>query len=289
MLLLQRRGVVLAALAHLAARPPSSASSASIVETSEASLLDVLAAGTPLTLQQASTVDALIRELERDGGSQSDQVDGIGAFGPWLGCWDIKYLGASGGAALEAPAGMRLVSARAFVNGPPDARRELRGLGDMGGASIELVYAGPQGTQLLLTRSGSLIKLPALGYQLDFASETEAYELSANGARTVGRVGEGPPMLVSAVSKASAALRGDALRGGTLLQVPDGGATRDFSYLSEQLWISRGRKGSRAPTVLQRCDARALAPPPTRPDLTSTCSQTGWQSGAGLCRTQPLF
>ena len=62
--------------------------------------------------------------------------------------------------------------------------------------------------------------------------------------------------------------------------------TRDISYLSERLWISRGRDGA---TVLQRCDARALAPPPTRPDLSSTCAETGWQSGSGLCRRQALF
>ena len=220
-----------------------------------------------------SYIENLVKTLEKDGGTQHDSCFDEGAFGPWIGAWSIRYADSFQGGPLNSLRGMKLLSARQFVNGPPNAKEELKGKFQDGGIATECVYGEADGRRrILLSRSGSLIKLPAFAYRLDFAKPAAAYEFDENG--------DGSPGRLAPLSDASLGL--DRLPGGATL--------REISYLSERVWISRSSDDG-ALVVAERSDARALAPSTkaNAPDLSSTCAETGWQSGSGLCRRQALF
>ena len=207
---------------------------------------------------------------------------------PWIGCWDVLLAGTGGGfpASLAPGGGATLRSARQFVYGPPSVRDDLRGVDREGGTSIECTYelAGSDGarpaSRILVASSGSLTKLPSFAYRLEFAQPARAYALPATGGAdgdgvAAAAAAEAPPELKELPAAATA----------NLVRSVAGGATRkEISYLSERVWISRSGDGGTA-TVLARCDARALAPPAGRPDLTAPCSDTR----GTLCRRRALF
>ena len=228
--------------------------------------------------------DVAIRTLEARGGSQRDQTEGIGAYGSWIGSWEVLY--AAGELApqptLTDARGVRLalVESRQFVYGPPNAREELKGVGRDGGVSTESLYVSADGaTRLLLVRSGSLVKLPDQAYRLELSLSPRTYRLPpATGVERQPAADAGEVIEERLVPAASGT---DGARGSSAASL-----LCDFSYLSERLWISRCGD-ERALTVLRRSDARALAPPSARPDLTAPCSDTGW--GPTMCRRQALF
>ena len=248
-------------------------------------LQDSEAVGAGPLVARSREVDGLINDLERTGGSQRDQTDGIGSWGSWIGAWDVLYVGGSpfvggpvGSLRTKLRAGgeevtLRCVSARQFVYGPQDAAEDLSLKGRDGGTSTELVYAMDDaggGGQILLTRSGAFTKMPGFDFRLDFAQPPRAYRLSAD------------------ADGSDSGLRQMAIATTTGVLYPMGGASlREISYLSERLWISRSNDdGGRV--VLLRSDARALVPPAQRPDLTATCAEAIFVRGA-VCRTKGLF
>ena len=248
---------------------------------------------------RSSAPQTLAAQLGR-GGSQTSLAEGIGAFElPWLGCWDILYAG--GGDAFDGLRNtdrrrLQLTSAKLFINGPPRAGEELEGYGRDGGCSTELTYAVPDEREggrvgagsrrrLLVARSGTLVKLPAFAYRLEVAplAETFLFDAFSSDDEHRGQVGPALTPLRDVDMLGTLPLVANAARGGA-------GTLRDITYLDERVWISRSRDDG-ALTILQRCGSRAQAPPPTRPDLTGPCSETGWSTrGAGrLCRSSQLF
>lgn len=262
-----RRLVLLGALTALSA-PARAHADEDDAATLEDRLASALEEGGPagiwLSTSGASVAESLVASLEKLGGSQRALAEGIGGFEvPWIGPWDIVYAGGAGAFPTEIRDGaqgqaLALKSARQFVYGPADAKAELSGRGVDGSASVELVY----GDTRLVAISGSLTKLPSYAYRLDLSQPAAAYSLR-RGSRDITPL---PSTRTYSVAGA-------------------GGATmRRISYLSERLWISRSDNGDL--TVLQRCDAIALAPPATRPDLTAPCSDT---ADRPVCRRQALF
>ena len=275
-----RRTLLLGAAASAFAAIPAFA------EDDEAALEDQLlrvldSRGLPLSRVDAARVESLVSRLETLGGSQRDQAEGIGAYGPWIGCWNSVYYNAGSGTfpyELRGPSGstLRMVRTRQFIFGPADANEELRGIGRDGSASLEATYEGDNGSQLLLlARTGAFTKLPSTVFRLDYSQRpTSAYTLSTRNGGTVATP------LPSAGGSSYSALGGG---GG-------GDATRRrISYLSERVWISRAVDGGTL-TVLQRCDdggeGKALAPPPTRANLGATCADT---ADRPVCRREALF
>lgn len=230
-----------------------------------------------LSTSQKRETDALVLKLEALGGSQRSLAEGIGSFElPWLGCWEMLYTaGATPFRSELVDAGgerLALIGARQFVFGPTDARAELRGVSADGGVSLECTYAASGGasTRLLTASDGSLSKLADFAYRIEYAP-----------ARTFSF----SPSLASPLEAASLTpLDPGSLR--ATLPPPASAYQRVISYLSPRLWISRSSDGSSL-AVMRRCDARALAPPRARLDLTAPCSETGW--GRPMCRKQALF
>ena len=184
--------------------------------------------------------------------------------------------------------GATLRGARQFVYGPPNVKDDLRGIDREGGTSIECTYEIPPGpggaappdearpaSHVLLASSGSLTKLPSFAYRLDFTQPARAYALPSAGGAGAADGDDGVVSLPELPAAAADSLIRTAVGGATLKQI---------SYLSERVWISRGGDGS-ALAVLARCNARALAPPAGRPDLTAPCSDTR----GTLCRRRAQF
>ena len=292
-----RRLVLLGALAAASAPAHARAAITSSGEgdaeaATEAALISILdhggAAGTSLSSTDAARVEGLVAQLEKLGGSQRQLAEGIGGFEvPWLGCWDVRYTSGAGAYAVELRddkrGRLRLVRVRQFVYGPADAKAELSGASIDGSTSLEALYesAAPPSSddgrgdeRLLLVRSGSLSKLPAYSYRLDFAQPAAAYALPAAAGRMLTPLPA--PAIGGALFTASSA---------------SGATLRRITYLSERLWISRGSDDGSV-TLLLRCDGgdgddgRALAPPRARPDLTAPCSDS---ADRPICRRQALF
>jgi hypothetical protein len=277
---LERRDLLLASILAAASVPPHASRASELlppIDEVEDTLINLLQAGAPagtlLTRAQASKAEMLVAALEADGGEQLLANEGIGSWGSWIGSWDVRYVGQSGfiGGPLfpgvtkfqpgQPEVRPRLRSARQFVFGPTDTAADLRGIGRDGSLSTELTYALDGGTELLLTRSGSFTKLPKYAYRTEYVQP--ARRLLMPGAT---------PLAVDTLGVFN----------------PAGGASlREISYLSEKLWISRSNDDGGL-LVLQRTDARALAPPEERPDLTATCAEAVFVRGK-VCRTTPLF
>jgi len=238
-------------------------------------------------LQTSSLADAkaLVVELESLGGSQKQLAEGPGSFEiPWIGGWDLLYSdGAVAGPLATSPVvllsgeqvKLRLSATRAFVYGPTSTTEDLKGRGLDGSASIERIYTvepaqplapsapSARPPSILLARSGSITKLPDYAYRIEFRGPARAYAVLGEAA------GEELQLPTGALSPAVA-------------------ATERISYLSERLWLSRG-SGDEL-TVLRRSDARALAPPPGRPDLTAPCSDAPFPGRTEpLCRQRAMF
>jgi len=288
-----RRAFVFGALASLrprvlsAGEPP--AADAQQLEDQLLAALEPGGVGAKRSPSELRAAEGLIAQLERLGGTQKALAEGPGSYEvPWIGCWDVLFsCGAAGFPASLAPSGgATLRGARQFVYGPPSVKDDLRGIDREGGTSIECTYEMPPGpngaappdgarpaSRVLLASSGSLTKLPNFAYRLDFTQPARAYALPTAGGAADGDDGVGSlPELPAAAA-------------GSLIRATAGGATlKEISYLSERVWISRGGDGG-ALTVLARCNARALAPPAGRPDLTAPCSDTR----GTLCRRRAQF
>ena len=291
MLAFSRRAIVLGALASLRPRVLSasefSAADAQLIEDQLMVALEPGGVGAKRSPSELRDLEGLIAQLERFGGSQKGLTEGPGSYEvPWIGCWDVLFVGGVAGFPASLSDGATLRGARQFVYGPPNARDELRGIDRDGGTSIECTVelpapvggaARPDGarpaSRVLLASSGSLTKLPNFAYRLDFAQPARAYALPTEGdADSDDGVGAALTELPAAAA-------------GSLVHATAGGATlKEISYLSERVWISRSADGG-ALTVLARCDARALAPPAGRPDLTAPCSDTR----GTLCRRRALI
>ena len=290
-----RRAFVFGALASLrpqvlsAGEPP--AADAQELEDQLLAALEPGGVGARRSPSELRAAEGLIAQLERLGGSQKALAEGLGSYEvPWIGCWDVLFLdGAAGFPASLAPAGgATLRGARQFVYGPPNVKDDLRGIDREGGTSIECTYEIPPGpggaappdearpaSHVLLASSGSLTKLPSFAYRLDFTQPARAYALPSAGGAGAADGDDGVVSLPELPAAAADSLIRTAVGGATLKQI---------SYLSERVWISRGGDGS-ALAVLARCNARALAPPAGRPDLTAPCSDTR----GTLCRRRAQF
>ena len=288
-----RRAFVFGALASLrprvlsAGEPP--AADAQQLEDQLLAALEPGGVGAKRSPSELRAAEGLIAQLERLGGTQKALAEGPGSYEvPWIGCWDVLFVGGAAGfpASLAPSGGATLRGARQFVYGPPSVKDDLRGIDREGGTSIECTYEMPPGptgavppdgarpaSRVLLASSGSLTKLPNFAYRLDFTQPARAYALPTAGGAADGDDGVGSlPELPAAAA-------------GSLIRATAGGATlKEISYLSERVWISRGGDGG-ALTVLARCNARALAPPAGRPDLTAPCSDTR----GTLCRRRAQF
>ena len=280
-LCLARRAVVTSLIAGAMLRPlPGGAATVGAVapEDLEERLIERLRAGGAAAKRLApadvAAAEALMDELERSGGSQLQAAEGIGSWGSWIGAWDVLYCGAACADGPLAPrpaktdgAQLRLVGARQYVYGPSNSREDLKGVGRDGGTSTELLYAPSldEAPSLLLARSGSFTKLPAYAFRVEFPQLPRAFELPVE-------TGGGALRPLPAAE----------------LGAPAGGAwSRDISYLSERLWISRSSAdGGRR--VLLRSDAVPLVPPAERPDLTYMCSDAVFVRGS-ICRKKALF
>ena len=285
-----RRAFVFGALASLrprvlsAGEPP--AADAQQLEDQLLAALEPGGVGAKRSPPELRAAEGLIAQLERLGGTQKALAEGPGSYEvPWIGCWDVLFVGGAAGfpASLAPSGGATLRGARQFVYGPPSVKDDLRGIDREGGTSIECTYEMPPGpngaappdgarpaSRVLLASSGSLTKLPNFAYRLDFTQPARAYALPTAGGADDG-VGSLPELPAAAA--------------GSLIRATAGGATlKEISYLSERVWISRGGDGG-ALTVLARCNARALAPPAGRPDLTAPCSDTR----GTLCRRRAQF
>ena len=289
-----RRAFVFGALASLrprvlsAGEPP--AADAQQLEDQLLAALEPGGVGARLSPSELRAAEGLIAQLERLGGSQKGLAEGPGSYEvPWIGSWDVLFWGGAAFPASLAPTGgATLRGARQFVYGPPSVKDDLRGIDREGGTSIECTYEMPPGpggaaapdgarpaSRVLLASSGSLTKLPNFAYRLDFTQPTRAYALPTAGGAGAADGDDGVGSLPELPTAAA----------GSLIRTAAGGATlKEISYLSERVWISRGGNGG-ALTVLARCNARALAPPAGRPDLTAPCSDTR----GTLCRRRAQF
>ena len=237
------------------------------------------AAGTLLSPTDDDTVTSLVSQLERQGGSQLEPAEGIGSWGSWIGSWEIIYAEPSRegspivSSKVDTGRPLRLVSAREFVYGPPNAAEDLQGAASNGGASIECLFAqdggSSAGTQLVVSRSGSFTKLSALSYRRDFGGAAVRVLPSSTGNAGANAASVATYALAAPIEPVGGIMLGE------------------FTYLSERLWISKSEGGAR--TVLLRSDAAPLAPPTARPDLTATCSEAVFSQRAQVCRKTALL
>ena len=226
-------------------------------ESQEARLAQLLVAGgalgARLSKPQAAAAEALIEMLEARGGTQLGAATGEGLWElPFMGGWDVllarpSFVGGPAGGILPTGGGktgrLALFSARQFIWGPGE-----------GGTTTECVYSSvaesgsAEAEAIVLTRTGSVINLPATDLRLDFATPVSARRAAAT-ITTTATVAAAPP-LGSLVLPESVGLVSPA--GGALL--------RRTTYLSERLWVTRSSDDGGL-AVLRRTDADALHPP----------------------------
>ena len=259
-------------------------------------LIELLRTGGPagITLSHSSVqvqeAELIIAQLSASGGSQKEAAEGIGSWGSWIGAWDVMYMQRSFLVWPLRPPGSssaRLAGVKLFVYGPMDVAVDLREEDQDASASIEVVYNTTsqvgQEELLLLSCSGSFVKLPAYDFRLGFTRPASAYRLETppladvSGGISASRT-SAPPNLRPA-DKAKALLGAE--------WTPPGAASQcEIAYLSERLWISRNSAGDAL--VMLRSEDSPLLPPVRRPDLTATCSEAIFMGGR-ICRSKALF
>ena len=239
--LLSRRLVLAATCCSSWPRPALSTPSPVVDEEAlEARLVQALesggVAGTQLSRGQLASAESTVHALEAVGGSQFAAAGGEGAWElPFVGGWDVLYEEVGTVVGASGLSDFTLVSARIYIWGPAEI-------------STECVLRTTRGTEVLLTRTGSVTNLPRTEVRLDLSSPMAAYRVSSAAAPTLG----------PAVALDTLGLRASPAGGGPV---------RRTTYLSERLWITRSECIDCGDTselaVLRRTEAElAIRPPP---------------------------